>query len=118
VDQRVRFLGSVSEEALVDLYARCRAVFFAPYHEDYGFITVEAFRSRKAVITCEDSGGVPELVSDGVTGYVRPARAPELAEVLNRLADDPRHAEKLGEAAHARAASMTWQGVAEELTRP
>ena len=47
VDDRVEFVGRVSEEALVDYYARCRGVFFAPYMEDYGFVTLEAFRSKK-----------------------------------------------------------------------
>ena len=38
--------------------------------EDYGFVTVEAFASRKAVVTCRDSGGPAELVQDGVNGFV------------------------------------------------
>ena len=55
---------------LLDHLARCRAVCFPPLDEDYGFVTVEAFASRKAVITCRDSGGPAELVEDGVTGFV------------------------------------------------
>jgi glycosyltransferase involved in cell wall biosynthesis len=43
---------------------------FPPLQEDYGFVTVEAFASRKAVITCRDSGGPAELVQDGVSGFV------------------------------------------------
>ena len=50
--------------------ANCRAVSFAPFAEDYGFVTVEAFASRKAVITCRDSGGPTELVRDEHTGLV------------------------------------------------
>ena len=41
-----------------------------PVQEDYGFVTVEAFASRKAVVTCTDSGGPAELVVDGTNGYV------------------------------------------------
>ena len=33
-------------------------------------MTVEAFASRKAVVTCRDSGGPAELVRDGETGLV------------------------------------------------
>ena len=47
---------------MLDHLARCRAVCFPPYDEDYGFVTVEAFASRKAVVTCSDSGGPAELV--------------------------------------------------------
>ena len=50
--------------------ARCRAVCFAPLDEDYGFVTVEAFASSKAVVTCTDSGGPAELVRDGGTGLM------------------------------------------------
>ena len=52
----------------LDHLARCRAVCFPPFDEDYGFVTAEAFASRKAVITCRDSGGPAELVDDGVSG--------------------------------------------------
>jgi glycosyltransferase involved in cell wall biosynthesis len=46
------------------------AVLFAPYQEDYGYVTLEAFLSRKPVITARDSGGTLEFVEDGVNGYV------------------------------------------------
>ena len=70
VSGRVTWLGRVSDEALIDHLARCRAVCFPPLGEDYGFVTVEAFASRKAVLTCIDSGGPSELVRDGETGLV------------------------------------------------
>ena len=33
------------EEELADLYARCRAVYYAPVDEDFGMVPLEAFRS-------------------------------------------------------------------------
>jgi glycosyltransferase involved in cell wall biosynthesis len=114
----VRFVGAVGEADLIDLYARCRAVFFAPYNEDYGFVTVEAFESRKAVVTCTDSGGVPELVQHRVNGYVLAPDPAELGQALAELAADARLAEKLGDAAHGTAAKLTWERTVAELTRP
>src|SRR5688572_3778646 len=70
LDGRVTFAGRVSEDQLVDYLARCRAVCFVPQREDYGFVTVEAFSSAKAVVTVTDSGGPAELVVDGVNGRV------------------------------------------------
>ena len=67
---RVTLAGRLSDEQLLDHLARCRAVCFPPLDEDYGFVTAEAFSSRKAVVTCRDSGGPAELVEDGVTGLV------------------------------------------------
>jgi glycosyltransferase involved in cell wall biosynthesis len=54
--------GRVSEQQKLDHYARCRAVYFAPKNEDYGFITLEAMSSSKAVLTASDSGGPTEQV--------------------------------------------------------
>src|SRR4051812_23343787 len=39
VGGRVPFAGRITDEQLVDHLARCRAVCFPPYAEDYGFVT-------------------------------------------------------------------------------
>jgi glycosyltransferase involved in cell wall biosynthesis len=70
VEDRVEFLGYVTDEELVNLYAGCAFVFFAPHDEDYGYITLEAFLSRKPVITAFDSGGPLEFVKHDVNGFV------------------------------------------------
>ena len=49
VADRVELLGFVSADDLVDLYAGCRAAYYAPLNEDYGYVTVEAYLSRKPV---------------------------------------------------------------------
>ena len=49
LDGRVSFAGRVSDEELADLYARCRAVFYAPLDEDFGMVPYEAFLSEKPV---------------------------------------------------------------------
>jgi glycosyltransferase involved in cell wall biosynthesis len=115
VDRRVTFTGRVTDQELVDLLARCRAVCFPPFDEDYGFVTVEAFASRKAVLTCTDSGGPAELVHDGVNGFVVDPSPEALAQALARLADDRGLAERLGAAGHAVAAELTWARTVERL---
>jgi glycosyltransferase involved in cell wall biosynthesis len=113
---RVRLLGPLSEEQLVDHYAACRAVYFGPWNEDYGFVTMEAFRSAKAVLTTDDSGGPAELVQDGVTGFVCAPTAADVAERLDALARDPGRAERMGQAALQFAAGHTWARAVEVLT--
>ena len=99
----------LEQDELLDLYARARAVFFAPYQEDYGFVTVEAFQSRKPVLTCTDSGGARELVGDGESGFVVAPEPEPLAAALDRLMADASLAEKLGTAGHSVAASLSWE---------
>ena len=115
VSARVRFTGPLSDARLLDELARCRAVCFPTYQEDYGFVTVEAFASRKAVVTCTDSGGPSELVQDGVNGFVVSSTPASLARALRTLADDPSLAERLGSAAYAAGATLTWDETVRQL---
>jgi len=108
VADRVTFAGRVPEARLLDLLAACRAVVFPPYQEDYGFVTVEAFASRKAVVTCHDSGGPAELVQAGVNGFICDATPRAIARALRTLHDDPGLAERLGAAALQSGARFTW----------
>src|SRR5438105_1071418 len=87
VATRVTFIGHAYDETFVDHLARCRAVCFPPFAEDYGLVTVEAFASRKAVITCTDSGGPTELVRDGETGIVCEPTPAALAAALARVTE-------------------------------
>jgi glycosyltransferase involved in cell wall biosynthesis len=115
VANRVRFTGGLSEERLIRELAGCRAVCFPTYQEDYGFVTVEAFASRKAVVTCVDSGGPAELVQDGVNGFVRASTPESFASALRALADDPSLAERLGSAAYDAGARLTWPETIKQL---
>lgn len=118
LDDRVTFVGRISDDQLVDYLARCRAVAFVPLQEDYGFVTAEAFSSAKPVITTADSGGPAELVSDGVSGRVVPATAAALGAAIAEVMADPALAERMGLSALTTAASMRWADVAATLGRP
>jgi glycosyltransferase involved in cell wall biosynthesis len=113
---RVRLVGRLSDDELLDYLARCRAVVFAPFQEDYGFVTVEAFASRKAVVTCRDSGGPAELVQDGVNGFVCEPNPASLARTLRHLIDDRPAAERMGSAAFASGAELNWPDAVRQLT--
>ncbi len=108
LDRRVEFVGRLDDGQLLDHLARCRAVAFTPLDEDYGFVTVEAFAAHKAVVTCRDSGGPTELVSDGVHGLVCEPTAAAVADGLRRLMDDAAAAKRMGQAGADRAALLTW----------
>ena len=115
VADRVQFTGRVSDEQLLDLLASCRAVCFPPFQEDYGFVTVEAFASRKAVVTCRDSGGPAELVADGVTGFVCDPTPEALAHACARWPRIAPLAERMGGEALAAGARLTWPETVRQL---
>jgi glycosyltransferase involved in cell wall biosynthesis len=98
----VEVLGRVSDDALRDLYRRCRALIM-PGEEDFGIVPVEA-QACGAPVVALAAGGALDSVVPGVTGVLYPADpdpAAPLAEVLRSFdgsAYDPvairRHAER------------------------
>ncbi len=115
IERRVTLVGEVGSDELVRYLAGCRGVVFVPRDEDYGFVTIEAFASAKAVVTCGDSGGPTELVEDGVNGFVCEPTPTALSAAIARLADDQLLAERLGAAGARRAATITWPAAVETL---
>jgi glycosyltransferase involved in cell wall biosynthesis len=113
---RVTLAGRLTDEQLVDHLAKCRAVCFPPFEEDYGFVTAEAFASGKPVITCRDSGGPAELVQDGVQGLVCDPTAQGLAIAMQTLMDDRVRAEQMGAAARDAGAELNWADAVRHLT--
>ena len=109
VDRQVELVGAVGDQALVEWLAGCRAVCFPPLDEDFGLVTVEAFASAKAVVTCRDSGGPAELVRDGVDGFVCEPAVASLAAAIGRLVGDKDLAERLGQAGHEALSRLSWE---------
>lgn len=71
----VSFLGKVSEEELINLYANSRGFVF-PGKEDFGIAPVEAMASGRPVVAYAD-GGALETVVEGKTGTFFHEQSPE-----------------------------------------
>jgi glycosyltransferase involved in cell wall biosynthesis len=119
--ERVQWLdGWIPHHRKVELMAGALACLFIPFDEDYGYVTVESFTSAKAVITCTDSGGPLEFVTDGETGAVAEPSAAGLAEAIDRLAADRAATRRMGDAALARLGELgiSWPAVVDRLIAP
>ncbi len=114
---RVRLLGEITEQELQSLYARCLGVFYAPYDEDYGYVTLEAMLSAKPVITSTDAGGPLEFVTDRETGLIVEPDPAAVAEAIEWLVGHPRQAAELGQAGLAKYQSLNlhWDVVLNRL---
>ncbi len=117
LDERVTFLGRVDDERLAELYSGALAVYYAPFDEDYGYVTVEAFLAERPVVTTGDAGGVLEFVEDQVNGFVAvPGRARAMGACIDQLWNDRALAAKLGRAGRERVVGVGWDRVIERLT--
>ena len=114
-DPRIAFLGFVSDQELLDLYANALAVLFLPKDEDFGYITIEAMLSHKPVIVCTDSGEPARLVDNGRSGYVVEPDPVEIAAAMSVLAGDRELARTMGEYAYQHVPSQSWDDVVDRL---
>lgn len=112
---RVELKGAVSLPDLVTLYANSLAVAMLPVDEDYGLVTVEAFKARRPVIATSDSGGVLEFVHHGTTGLVTRPDPLHLASALDRLYQDRALCAKLGTKGQDVVSDITWKRTIERL---
>lgn len=113
----VDFRGAVSDEELLSLYAGCGAVLFTPADEDYGYIALEAFLSKKPVVTCTDSGGPLEFVRDGETGRVTAPNGAAVGAAAADLLGAPVLARGMGERGFEAVRGISWEGVVTALLR-
>jgi glycosyltransferase involved in cell wall biosynthesis len=67
----VTILGEVSEDKLIDLYSRCKALLCTAVDEDFGLTPLEAMASGKPVVAV-DEGGFRETVTPATGILVRP----------------------------------------------
>lgn len=119
LQDRIRYFDYVTQEEKFKLYANAKAVLFIPLDEDYGYITLEAMASSKAVITTKDSGGPLEFVIDEKTGKIVVSTADEIARAIDSIAESATEAEEMGRNArkHLDEMEITWNKVVKELTR-
>ena len=116
---RVRFLGTVPLPALVRAYrAADLLVLPSVWQESYGLPVAEAMACGVPVLASA-SGGVPELVEDGVTGRLVPRLdVAALARALREMSADPERLREMGRAARLRAERLlTWTRSAARLER-
>lgn len=112
----------------IQLYSNC-SVFCCPsVYEPFGIINLEAMACRAAVVASA-TGGILEVVVDGVTGYLVPFEhdpvtsfplhpekfSRDLAAKISSLLADPEKARQFGEAGRKRVEEkFSWTAIAEQ----
>ena len=105
----VKVVGRVPREDLHRYFTQARLFALPTLLEAFGIVFVEALHFGLPIIGT-NIGAVPEMVADGVNGYVvPPGDANALGDALERLFADDALAARMGAASCDRAAHFTWE---------
>jgi alpha-maltose-1-phosphate synthase len=122
--------GMLEKRDVIQLLTHATVFVCPSIYEPLGIVNLEAMACETAVVAT-NTGGIPEVVEDGVTGLLvpfepvdDPSRAPrdperfarDIADRVNRLLADPDEARRLGAAGRERAVrDFSWASVAERV---
>ena len=98
----MEFHGAFDRDRLAEAYASIDVLVVPSlWPENSPLVIHEAFMHGAAVVAAR-VGGIPELVTDGVSGFLYDARRTnDLARLLQRFVDDPSLASRLARSAPA-----------------
>jgi len=117
VDGRVRFLGPLPRERVVELFRAADATILSSSWENFPHTVVEALAVGTPVLAME-AGGVGEVVRDGVNGLLVPAGDTDaLGDAVRRYFTDRELRERLRAAAASSVAEYAPERVFGELER-
>ena len=117
IGRATRFLGWTANKELPQYYRGCAVSVIPSLEEGFGIPAAEAMGCEIPVVAT-DAGGLPEVVEDGVTGFVVPkGDAAALAGSIDRLLADASLREKMGKAGRIRALQrFDWDRSVERFT--
>lgn len=115
LSSRIDFMGRVSDDALLELYANAHSIFYGPFDEDYGFVTLEGLMSKKPIVTCSDSGGVLAFVKDRINGLIAEPSTDSIAATFTNLFQNQELYNTLYEGTANRLSIASWDEVIKKL---
>ena len=108
ISHQVNLLGWKNQQEIIDILDTCQ-IFVAPSvtakdgNQDAPVNTLKEAMAMGLPVISTYHGGIPELVEDGVSGFLTPERDAEaIAEKLRDLIDHPEVWPQMGQAGRAR----------------
>jgi glycogen synthase len=96
VRNRCRILNDISDQDKIDLYEACDLFAMPSRNDSFGVAFLEAWAYRKPIIGAF-AGGVPEVISDGVDGFLVPfGNIYMLGEYISSLLLNKSQAQEMG----------------------
>ncbi|MDS3860224.1 glycosyltransferase family 1 protein [Thermosynechococcaceae cyanobacterium BACA0444] len=109
------FAGYLTGEPLAQAFAVADAFVFPSRTETLGLVLLEAMAAGCPVVAAR-SGGIPDIVQDGVNGYLfEPADATGAMTATQKLLEQPSEKEALRQNARREAERWSWQAATQQL---
>ena len=112
---RYRWLPSRPHAEVLEEMSRHDVLVFPSLHEGFGLVIAEAMSQGLVVITTPNTAG-PDLITDGVDGFIVPIRSAEaIEEKLDFLRSDAKVLAGMKEAAQQKAGARLWATYRQQL---
>jgi glycogen synthase len=117
VGDRLHFVGFVTHDRLPTAMAHADVLVLPSLYEELGTVLLEAMQAGLPIVASE-TGGIPDVIEDGVNGLLVPPGDPEaLARGIDRILSDGDLARRLSEGAQERGKDYDWEVLAERVLR-
>jgi glycogen synthase len=114
---RLHFVGFFAHDRLPAAMAHADLLVLPSLYEELGTVLLEAMQAALPIVASR-TGGIPDVIEDGVNGILVPPGEPEaLAHAIDRLLADRDLARRLSEGAHERGKDYDWEVLAERVLR-
>ena len=98
LSSKVNYLGKKFGKDKQEVFANAEIFAFPTYFDCFGLVNLEAMQYSLPVVSTFE-GGIPDIVEDGVTGFLVPKKNAEaLAEKLEILINNPKLRQQMGKA--------------------
>lgn len=115
LQQRVYFLGYVTEAQKAAIMKECHCLVLPSLYEEFGLPILEAMAFRRPIL-CSNSTSLPEVAGDAAL-YFDPRKPAQLVAALQRLAEEPNLYQRLQEKGNRRLQDFAPQQMADAYIR-
>ncbi len=112
--ERIVLLGFADRATSLALFWGCEFFVLSSRLEPFGIVVAEAMAAGKAVLATK-SGGVIELVQDGINGLLVEPTVEALANGMRRMLEHPDATRAMGERARQTIQQHTWAAVTDKF---
>ena len=114
--ESIRFLGFKDQTEIPNFYNLCDALVLPSAFETWGLVVNEVMNFKKPVIVSNKVGCSPELVQDGVNGWLfNPGDIKELANALENTLKNRATADKMGQQSFELINRFNYKNLSEQL---